>query len=51
MAKAVSQDLRDRVVAAIDGGLSRHGAAAQFVACSPDCYHLEVESFHCLADG
>jgi hypothetical protein len=21
------------------------------VTCSPDCYHSEVESFHCLADG
>lgn len=30
MAKALSQDLRDRVVAAIDGGLSRRGAAAWF---------------------
>jgi transposase len=30
MAKALSQDLRDRVVAAIDGGLSRRGAAARF---------------------
>lgn len=30
MAKALSQDLRDRVVGAIDGGLSRRGAAARF---------------------
>jgi len=30
MAKALSQDLRDRVVAAIDDGLSRRGAAARF---------------------
>ena len=30
MAKALSQDLRDRVVTAIDGGLSRRGAAARF---------------------
>jgi hypothetical protein len=30
MAKALSRDLRDRVVAAIDGGLSRRGAAARF---------------------
>jgi transposase len=30
MSKALSQDLRDRVVAAIDGGLSRRGAAARF---------------------
>ena len=30
MVKSLSQDLRDRVVAAIDGGLSRRGAAAQF---------------------
>lgn len=30
MAKALSQDLRDRVVVAIDGGLSRRGAAARF---------------------
>lgn len=30
MTKALSQDLRDRVVAAIDGGLSRRGAAARF---------------------
>ena len=30
MAKALSQDLRDRVVAAIDGGLSRRGAAVRF---------------------
>jgi transposase len=30
MAKALSQDLRDRVVAAVDGGLSRRGAAARF---------------------
>jgi hypothetical protein len=21
------------------------------LTCSPDCYHSEVESFHCLADG
>jgi len=28
MSKALSQDLRDRVVAAIDGGLSRRAAAA-----------------------
>jgi transposase len=30
MSKALSQDLRDRVVAAIDGGLSRRSAAARF---------------------
>ena len=30
MAKALSQDLRDRVVAAIDGGLSRRVAAVRF---------------------
>jgi transposase len=30
MARALSQDLRDRVVAAIDGGLSCHAAAARF---------------------
>ena len=30
MAKALSQELRDRVVAAIDDGLSRRGAAARF---------------------
>ena len=30
MAKALSQDLRDRVVASVDGGLSRRGAAARF---------------------
>jgi len=30
MAKALSQDLRDRGVTAIDGGLSRRGAAARF---------------------
>lgn len=30
MAKALSQDLRDRVVAAIDDGLSRRRAAARF---------------------
>jgi transposase len=30
MAKALSQDLRDRVVAAIDGGVSRRSAAARF---------------------
>jgi transposase len=30
MAKALSQDLRDRVVAAVEGGLSRRGAAARF---------------------
>ncbi|MEE4209245.1 MAG: IS630 family transposase, partial [Parvularcula sp.] len=30
MSKALSQDLRDRVVAAIDGGLSRRAAAARF---------------------
>lgn len=30
MAKALSQDLRDRVVAAIDDGLSRRSAAARF---------------------
>ncbi|MBB3938434.1 transposase [Novosphingobium fluoreni] len=29
MARTLSQDLRDRVVAAIDGGLSRHAAAAR----------------------
>lgn len=30
MSKALSQDLHDRVVAAIDGGLSRRAAAARF---------------------
>lgn len=30
MALTLSQDLRDRVVAAIDGGLSCHAAAARF---------------------
>ena len=30
MTKALSQDLRDRVFAAIDGGLSRRGAAGRF---------------------
>lgn len=30
MAKALSQDLRDRVVAAIDAGMSRRGAAIRF---------------------
>ena len=30
MARTLSQDLRDRVVAAIDGGLSCHAAAARF---------------------
>jgi transposase len=30
MARALSQDLRDRVVAAIDGGLSCRAAAARF---------------------
>lgn len=30
MARALSQDLRDRVVAAIDGGLSCHAATARF---------------------
>ncbi len=29
MARTLSQDLRGRVVAAIDGGLSRHAAAAR----------------------
>lgn len=29
MAEALSQDLRDRIVAAIDSGLSRRGAAAR----------------------
>ena len=26
-------------------------APLDLVTCSPDCYHSEVESFHCLADG
>ena len=30
MAKTLSEDLRSRVVAAIDGGLSRRGAAERF---------------------
>ena len=30
MARTLSQDLRDRVVAAIDSGLSCHAAAARF---------------------
>jgi transposase len=30
MARTLSQDLRDRVVAAIDGGMSCHAAAARF---------------------
>ena len=30
MARTLSQDLRDRVVAAIEGGLSCHAAAARF---------------------
>lgn len=32
MARTLSQDIRDRVVAAIDGGLSCHAAAARFGA-------------------
>ena len=30
MAKTLAEDLRSRVVAAIDGGLSRRGAAERF---------------------
>lgn len=30
MARTLSQDLRDRVIAAVDGGMSRHAAAERF---------------------
>jgi len=30
MARTLSQDLRDRVIAAVDGGMSRNAAAARF---------------------
>ena len=30
MAKSLSKDLRERVIAAVEGGLSRHAAAARF---------------------
>ena len=43
MGKALSQDLRDRVVAAIDGGLSRCGATARFgvsVSSATRCHQL-----------
>lgn len=34
MSRPLSVDLRERVVAAVDGGLSRHKAAARFGVCA-----------------
>jgi transposase len=30
MAKSLSEDLQVRVIGAVDGGMSRHGAASRF---------------------
>ena len=44
MAKTLAEDLRSRVVAAIDGGLSRRGAAERFgiisAALDPDSWGI-----------
>jgi hypothetical protein len=39
MAKALSQDLRSRVIAAVEGGMSRQAAAARFRLALPRREH------------